>query len=546
MARSSAVNRLNGKEQSTMGSARHTITYPNWWTQNLELEKKRPRALRRRAQTDYLTERTNRFVIESKEKAIYKKKIKHARTSGWQNFYTLATNPYGKYYKAAFCKGALPSGNPGRSSIDRLPFTTCKEFLDKMFPQPEYSVNYSHQQQPNPDGSPFTKQEVSFVIKHLPADKAPGVDGIDNLVIKILHNKFPYLLTSFYNKCLHLGFFPDPLKLRNMVFFQKQGKDASPTISKLRPPLRTAIWIQRRTLNIKGSFDNLHHQAILQVLAASPCPANINKVFYNILQNRKASIQTPTGPVLRDLKKGYPQVSCSSPALWNLVANSALNIWPDNVHVQAFADDFAMVIHAPTKEKLKQVAQNAINAFDTWCKETHLEVAPEKTNYIILSKMVAPPKSHVERSHNQKVNSIKYLGIHIDEKLIGGGTLMLKRPKQSSSTRTSVRSREKLGISLKHRRILYKTVVERMLAHGLAAWCLNPSARMVRKLSSIERSFLLSLSGEYRTTPKAVPQAIFCLPPLHLQLQFEARHITLARLRKHLSLPAVNLQTDQI
>ncbi|GBN71570.1 hypothetical protein AVEN_85690-1 [Araneus ventricosus] len=50
-----------------------------------------------------------------------------------------------------------------------------------------------------------------------------------------------------------------------------------------------------------------------------------------------------------------------------------------------------------------------------------------------------------------------------------------------------------------------------MLAHGSAAWCLNPTSRMVRKLSSIQRGFLLAISGAYRTTPTAALQVILDL-----------------------------------
>ncbi|GBO40955.1 hypothetical protein AVEN_148324-1 [Araneus ventricosus] len=91
------------------------------------------------------------------------------------------------------------------------------------------------------------------------------------------------------------------------------------------------------------------------------------------------------------------------------------------------------------------------------------------------------------------------------------------------------------GISQIHRRTFYKTVIERMLAYGSSAWCLNPTLKMKRKLSSIQRPFLLHISGDYRTTPTAALQTILGIPPLHMQLQFESRFTTIYRLR--ISLP---------
>ncbi|GBM53208.1 hypothetical protein AVEN_14234-1 [Araneus ventricosus] len=70
-----------------------------------------------------------------------------------------------------------------------------------------------------------------------------------------------------------------------------------------------------------------------------------------------------------------------------------------------------------------------------------------------------------------------------------------------------------------------------MLAHGSSAWCLNPTFKMKRKLSSIQRPFLLHISGAYCTTPTAALQTILGIPPLHMQLQFEARFTSIYRLK---------------
>ncbi|GBN19763.1 Putative protein in type-1 retrotransposable element R1DM [Araneus ventricosus] len=580
------------------------IPAPNWWTQSLEIEKKRLRALRRRAQRANSLERQARFIQESKEKAIYKKKVKHARTSGWQQFCLAATNPYGKHYKAAFRKGVFPSQLAvlANSQPTGSLSTIANNFMDNMFPQPAYTVDYSQYQTYTQDDAQFSQQEVSYVVKHLPAGKAPGVDGIDNLVIKIIHKKFPHLLTSLFNKSLTLGSFPESFKIGNIVFFQKQGKDPSlsssyrpisllPALGKVLERLLTQrltfhlerirfisdrqfgfreghsvdtaidsllnkIQEARTTSNhsivlsidIKGAFDNLHHEAIMKALLDSQSPSNITKVFFNLLQNRKVTVQTPTGPIERDQRKGCPQGSCSGPALWNLVANSALNLpWRENVHVQAFADDFAMVIHAPTKKKLKETAQEAINIFDNWCTQNHLEVAPEKTNYIIFSSLVASPRLTWKGTTIKKVQNIRYLGVYLDDKLNWGAHMSAQATK-ALVLHQNIRkiAGKNWGISQQHRRILYKTVVERMLAHGAAAWCLKITAKIARKLTSIQRPFLLSITGAYRTSPTAALQVITGLPPLHLQLQQEAKHITLTRLKKPLSPEITDIQPSQI
>ncbi|GBN81292.1 hypothetical protein AVEN_232422-1 [Araneus ventricosus] len=58
---------------------------------------------------------------------------------------------------------------------------------------------------------------------------------------------------------------------------------------------------------------------------------------------------------------------------------------------------------------------------------------------------------------------------------------------------------------------------------------------MARKLSSIQRPFLLAISGAYRETPTAALQIILGIPPLHLQLQADARMTVLYRLRRQIN-----------
>ncbi|GBN23074.1 hypothetical protein AVEN_131834-1 [Araneus ventricosus] len=69
-----------------------------------------------------------------------------------------------------------------------------------------------------------------------------------------------------------------------------------------------------------------------------------------------------------------------------------------------------------------------------------------------------------------------------------------------------------------------------MLAHGTGVWCLHPTVRIARKLS-IQRGFLLAITGAYRITPKAAIQVNLGIPPLHLHLQLDARITELYRLR---------------
>ncbi|GBM73337.1 Retrovirus-related Pol polyprotein from type-1 retrotransposable element R1 [Araneus ventricosus] len=391
---------------------------PSWWNQKLEVNKKKVLALRRRAQRSDPTTRTRRNKIWKIEQAKFIKEIRIAKAIGWKKTCASATNPYGKHYKSAFQKTVLPT----QLSVlqDASPQGSMKEIaqdiLNKIFPFPTTTINPLSHSSSTRNDIPFSKQEITHVIKSLPNGKAPGIDGIDNLILKSLNKEFPDLLHSLFNKCLETSTFPDSFKISNIILFQKLGKDPKlptsyrpiallPTLGKALEKLltqRLTFYLEKNnklnsnqhgfregksvdsaisslmdkiatarreglhvialSLDIKGAFDNILHQAILNNLIKNEAPPNIINIFANLLKNRKIILNTQDGIAIRDQLKGCPQGSCSGPALWNLVINDLLRTsWPENTHIQAFADDIILLIKAKTKEDLKNATAAAIS-----------------------------------------------------------------------------------------------------------------------------------------------------------------------------------------
>ncbi|GBM13970.1 hypothetical protein AVEN_69015-1 [Araneus ventricosus] len=87
------------------------------------------------------------------------------------------------------------------------------------------------------------------------------------------------------------------------------------------------------------------------------------------------------------------------------------------------------------------------------------------------------------------------------------------------------------GFSQKLRRRLYTTVTERTLAHEASTWSESLTQRLGNK-SSIQRPFLLNITGAYRTTSTAALQVIAGLMPLHLKIKLESEYVRSTRLRQ--------------
>ncbi|GBM79878.1 hypothetical protein AVEN_220433-1 [Araneus ventricosus] len=82
-------------------------------------------------------------------------------------------------------------------------------------------------QTPIVEEPPFQGTEITHIFKIIPQNKAPGYDGIDNVVLKIIYNSFPNLLTAYWNKCPALQHFPKALKIEIVALFHKKDRNKS-------------------------------------------------------------------------------------------------------------------------------------------------------------------------------------------------------------------------------------------------------------------------------------------------------------------------------
>ncbi|GBL89666.1 hypothetical protein AVEN_104622-1 [Araneus ventricosus] len=212
---------------STYKTKKQEVARPlSWYTSKLEIEKNRLKALRRRSQRAPQDQRSRRFLTLKKDKAMYIRHVKRANNSSWKTFCTNASNPYGKQFKASFRNTmppayliALKNYNPtgGQRKI-------ADNIREQMFPNPLDYADLPTLRTNAPEDAPFTKEEIAIVIKNLHKEKSPEPDGTDSIIIQQINKRFPILFMEAFNKCLHLGMFPDPLKLGNIVLFEKEGK----------------------------------------------------------------------------------------------------------------------------------------------------------------------------------------------------------------------------------------------------------------------------------------------------------------------------------
>ncbi|XP_035230896.1 uncharacterized protein LOC118202803 [Stegodyphus dumicola] len=245
-----------------------------------------------------------------------------------------------------------------------------------------------------------TLQEITNIIRHLNIKNAPGPDGLDSSILRMLLKIDPQFLLNFIHACWKFRHFPFNSKLAEVVLFLKNGKDAFqprsyrpicliPSLSKLLERIilgrlnyylsqhnilndfqygfrkgrsaemsieRLLLTIQDNraslhhtlviSIDIQGAFDSLWWPDIIDALVTMGCPSILTDLIYSYLQDRRVRITLDGSIVHHSLSKECPQGSCLGPILWTIVANSLLNALQNlnNCTSIAYADDFLLIV----------------------------------------------------------------------------------------------------------------------------------------------------------------------------------------------------------
>ena len=229
---------------------------------------------------------------------------------------------------------------------------------------------------PNPVEWPrFTRREVRLALSMVAIRKAPGIDGIPNLVLNILKDVLTPILTDLFNTCIALRACPEHFKVAETVALRKPGKDDYTEAKSYRPVAllntlgkvlekviarrlselverfsllptthmggRKGIstdhalhWLLERinveqhgkaerrivsilSLDVSGAFDNVSHPRLIHNLRKRRIDPLVAQWVESFLQNRRTTIRLPEGTSqLLNVETGIPQGSPLSPILY--------------------------------------------------------------------------------------------------------------------------------------------------------------------------------------------------------------------------------------
>ncbi|GBL62221.1 Retrovirus-related Pol polyprotein from type-1 retrotransposable element R1 [Araneus ventricosus] len=232
---------------------------------------------------------------------------------------------------------------------------------------------------------------------------------------------------------------------------------------------------------------------------------------------------------------GCPYGSVISPCLWNIYINPILNLNSENFLVQAFSDDLALVSTGRTRSELERNINEILKNIMENLTFLRLKLSVDKCQAItIRSKQIfkrhrtdqivfnRSPCFKINNKGIKVSNSLKYLGSNIDNRLAWTAHIMTLHSKIFDLTQNFNRIVQSDFSTDKHiLKTWYFVVDEKALLCGAGVWSGSLNTENIKRLTTIQRVFLLKFLKVYRTTSTQVLGVLAEIPPPYLSAKAE-------------------------
>lgn len=473
--------------------------------------------------------------------------IKGAKEKCWTELcQELENDIYGKAYKIVTKKISKP--------LPKIPPEVRKEIIGKLFPDHPI-VRWTHNEAHNDEVPSFDMDELLEAMININTNKAPGPDQIPPLVVRETILTIPQTILDLMNTLLKRLIVPKEWKEARVALIPKTAKKPNEPVA-YRPicllnsfgKLYEKMILKRLLTEIdeKQLIDTNQYgflpgksttQAINEVVKISMNEIKKKRWKRNLciliaLDIRNAFNSAPwihiisslegLSPYLIEIFKSYleerdivgeefekhmtagvPQGSVVGATLWNLLYDGVLRLdLPEGVRLVAYADDLAILVTARKEDLLEDKANLTLSRISEWMDGKMLELAPEKTEAIVLSgrKNCRPLNITLLGQRVEFRRTLKYLGVLLDGSLTFLPHLKYVADKADKKTANLSRIMPRTGGVGEKKRSVLGGIMESIILYAAPVWSSSLKHKTYREiLLKEQRKSLLRITRAYRT-----------------------------------------------
>lgn len=318
------------------------------------------------------------------------------------------------------------------------------------------------------------EDEIRDIFQRLKNSKAPGVDRINNRLLKKLPLRGITYLLFIICSCLKLSYFPARWKHAKVIPIHKPNKDTSSSssyrpisllcsISKIlervilnrvnkflednntipeeqhgfrkkfstthqltkvikqaKEELSTGSSTGIIMLDVEKAFDRVWHNGLLFKMINLRFPAYIINIIHEFLKERTfhVDINGAKSPIYK-IPFGVPQGAVLSPTLYNIYTYDIPKFI--NTKLALFADDTAFFCSSPLVSVIIEALKSHANLIKNYMKKWKITINSQKTQALFITKRIKKElpgrKIKIFDTNVPWLNQCKYLGMILEKRL---------------------------------------------------------------------------------------------------------------------------------
>ena len=246
----------------------------------------------------------------------------------------------------------------------------------------------------------------------------------------------------------------------------------------------------------------------------------------NLQRHRTVQVELNGEKIKREVVKGNPQGGILSPFLWNCVLNSLLvDLRNRGFHVQAYADDVAILVTGTNMLWIKDRAQKALNTASNWAHNQEIQFSSKKTEMVMFTKRKLDLGTLRLNGHQLEISKKATLpGITLDSKLTWKPHITRIARK---ATVALLQCRQIVGraweLTPTSMRWIYTAMIRPVITYTCTSWAGGGNKKyLAKKLSKVQRLACLMISSTFPSTPTGAFVMLLNIMPINEFILSEA------------------------